>query len=150
MKARDIMTKDVITARPEDGVEETARIMVEHKISGIPVVNEEKQLLGIVSETDMMIRAGDLQAPFYITLFDSIIYVDNPIRYQQDVKKFSAARIEDMMTKKVYSVDEDAEINEIVKIMRKHNINRVPVLRHGKLVGLITRNDLLKALLRDE
>ncbi|MDO4540453.1 MAG: CBS domain-containing protein [Syntrophomonadaceae bacterium] len=150
MKAREIMTKDVITARPDDKVEDIARVLVDKKISGIPVTDDEGRVLGIVSEKDLLIRATEIKAPFYLTLFDSIIYVDNPVRYQQDVKKFTAAQVKDLMTKKVYSVDEDAETSEIVSIMRKYNINRVPVLRHGKLVGLVTRNDVLKALIKDE
>lgn len=146
MLAKDIMTKDVITVRPEEKVENAARILLDNKISGIPVVDESNHVIGIVTEKDLMIKATELRVPFYITLFDSIIYLENPIRFNNDLKKYTATDVKEAMTDKVYSVEEDSSVNEIVAIMQKHKVNRVPVLRHGKLIGIISRNDILKAL----
>jgi len=146
MLAKDIMTKDVITVRPEEKVENAARILLDNKISGIPVVDEYNHVIGIVTEKDLMIKATELRVPFYITLFDSIIYLENPIRFNNDLKKYTATDVKEAMTDKVYSVEEDSSVNEIVAIMQKHKVNRVPVLRHGKLIGIISRNDILKAL----
>ena len=148
MLARDIMTRDVITVSPDEKVEEVARLLVENKISGIPVVGEERQLLGIITEKDLIVKASELKVPFYLILFDSIIFMDNPLRFNSDMKKYSASRVRDAMTTRVVTVEEDTEVSKVVEIMQNDSINRVPVLRHGKLVGIITRNDILKSLVR--
>lgn len=149
MLAKDIMTKDVITVSPEEKVENVARMLIENKISGIPVVDENTHVLGVVTEQDLIVKAGDLKVPFYLTLFDSIIFLENPIRFNNDLKKFTATRVKEVMTEKVIAVEEDSEVSAIVDLMQKHRINRVPVLRHGKLIGIITRNDILKALVKN-
>ncbi|MDD3363983.1 MAG: CBS domain-containing protein [Syntrophomonas sp.] len=146
MLAKNIMTKDVITVRQDEKVERVAQMLVENRISGIPVVDENHHVLGIVSEKDLMIRASELKVPFYLTLFDSIIFLENPIRFNNNLKKYTALEVKDAMTKKVIVVEEDAPVSEVVNIMQKHEINRVPVVRHGKLIGIITRNDILKSL----
>ncbi|NLT21114.1 MAG: CBS domain-containing protein [Syntrophomonadaceae bacterium] len=148
MLAKDIMTREVITVSENDRVEEVARLLVENKISGIPVVDHERHVVGIITEKDLMVRAKELRVPFYVTLFDSIIFLENPIRFNNDVKKYTATTVKDAMTKKVQVVEEDTPIGLIVEIMQSKAINRVPVVRHGKLVGIITRNDILKSLVK--
>jgi CBS domain-containing protein len=146
MLAKDIMTKDVITARPEEKVENAVRMLLDNKISGIPVVDENNHVIGIITEKDLMIKATELRVPFYLTLFDSIIFLENPIRFNNDLKKYTATDVKEAMTEKVYSVEEDTPVTEVVAMMQKRKVNRVPVLRHGKLIGIISRNDILKAL----
>ncbi|HBQ27277.1 MAG TPA: hypothetical protein DD791_12850 [Syntrophomonas sp.] len=148
MLAREIMSQDVITVSPEEEVDKAARILLENKISGLPVVDANNHVVGIITEKDLIVRAGELKVPFYITLFDSIIFLENPIRFNNDVKKYIATQIKDAMTRKVFMVEEDTPINEIVEIMQKRAVNRVPVVRNDKLVGIITRNDILKALVK--
>jgi CBS domain-containing protein len=146
MLAKNVMTKDVITVKPEEKVERVAKILVDNKISGIPVVDDHNHVIGIVTEKDLMIKAGELKVPFYVTLFDSIIFLENPIRFNNDIKKYTASQVKDVMTEKVISVEEDTPVQEVVAIMQRRKINRVPVVRHGKIIGIITRNDILKSL----
>lgn len=146
MLAKDIMTKDVLTVRPSEKVEKVARILVENKISGIPVVDEQNHVVGIITEKDLMIKASELRVPFYLTLFDSIIFLENPIRFNNDLKKYTATYVQEAMTEKVIIVPEDTPVSEVVAIMQKRRINRVPVIRNDKLVGIVTRNDILKAM----
>lgn len=148
MLARDIMTRDVLTVHRSDRIDKVVKLMVDHRISGVPVVDEDNHVVGMVTEKDLMIKASDFKIPFYITLFDSIIFLENPIKFNEHLKKYTASKVEDVMTTRVYTVDEDAEVSEIVKLMTKKDINRVPVVRHQKLVGIITRNDIMKALVR--
>jgi CBS domain-containing protein len=140
------MTKDVIAVRPEEKVEKVVSILVDNKISGVPVVDEHRHVVGIITEKDLMIKASELKVPFYVTLFDSIIFLENPMRFNNTIKKYTAALVKEAMTSKVISVEEDTPVSEIVDIMQKRKINRVPVLRHGKLIGIITRNDILKSM----
>ena len=146
MLVKDIMTKDVLTVRPSEKVEKVARILVENKISGIPVVDEQNRVVGIITEKDLMIKASELRVPFYLTLFDSIIFLENPIRFNNDLKKYTATYVQEAMTEKVIIVPEDTPVSEVVAIMQKRRINRVPVIRNDKLVGIVTRNDILKAM----
>ncbi len=148
MLAREIMSREVITVSPEEKVEKAARILVDNKISGLPVVDANNHVVGIITEKDLIGRASELKVPFYITLFDSIIFLENPIRFNNDVKKYIATQVKDAMTRKVYVVEEDTPVSEIVEIMQKRAINRVPVVRNDKLVGIITRNDVLRTLVK--
>lgn len=148
MLAKDIMVQNVIVAGPDDNLEDVARILVENKISGLPVVDSENHVVGIITEKDLMIKATELQVPFYVTLFDSIIFLENPIRLNKELKKYTATRVGEIMTRKTLVVEEDAPMNKIVEIMQGNEVNRVPVVREGKLVGIITRNDILKALVK--
>ena len=148
MLAREIMSREVISISPEEKVDEAARILVENKISGLPVVDANNHVVGIITEKDLIIRASELKVPFYVTLFDSIIFLENPIRFNNDVKKYIATQVKDAMTRKVFVVEEDTPISEIVEIMQKRAVNRVPVVRNEKLVGIITRNDILKSLVK--
>jgi CBS domain-containing protein len=148
MLAKDIMTKNVITASPDEKIDKVTKLMLDNKISGIPVVDSERHVLGMVTEKDLMIKASEVKVPFYITLFDSIIFLENPIRFSNNLKKYSASQVKDAMTIRVVVVEEDMPISEIVEIMQQKKINRVPVVRHDKLVGIITRNDILKSLVK--
>lgn len=148
MLAKDIMTRDVIAVTPEQQVETVVSLLLENKISGIPVVDNERRVIGIITEKDLMIKARELKVPFYVTLFDSIIFLENPIRFNNELKKYTASRVKDAMTKRVLVVKEDTPVNEIAEIMQNKKVNRVPVVRDGKLVGIITRNDILKSLVK--
>lgn len=148
MLAKDIMTREVITVKAHDQVDEVARLLVDHKISGIPVIDEERHVIGIVTEKDLIIKASELRVPFYVTLFDSIIFLENPIRFKNDLKKYTAVNVEDAMTENVVVVEEDAEVSDVVKLMQNKRINRVPVVRQGQLVGIITRNDVIKSMVK--
>lgn len=148
MLAKDIMTKEVITVKPDTKVEEVASLLVENKISGIPVVNDNNEVIGVVTEKDLIVKASELKVPFYITLFDSIIFLENPIRFNNDLKKYVASQVKDAMTTNVQVVEEDTPVTEIASIMQKKRVNRVPVVRNGKLVGIITRNDILKSVVK--
>jgi CBS domain-containing protein len=148
MLARDIMTREVITAYPEERIEEVTRLMLENKISGMPVVDQHEKVVGMITEKDLMVKASELKVPFYVTLFDSIIFLENPLRFNNDLKKYTASRVKDVMSTKIHGVEEDTPVSKIVEIMQGRGINRLPVLRNGKLVGIITRNDILKSLVK--
>ena len=146
MIASDLMTKDVIMVKPEESVEKVVRLLIDNRISGIPVVDDDQRVLGIITERDLIIKAVDLKVPFYITLFDSIIFLENPIRFNNDLRKYTALLVKDAMTKNVIAVEADTPVSEIVQLMKRKNINRVPVVKDGRLVGIVTRNDILKCL----
>ena len=146
MLVKNVMTKDVLTVRPDEKVDKVARLLVENRISGVPVVDDQHRVVGIITEKDLMIKASELKVPFYLTLFDSIIFLENPIRFNNDLKKYTATYVREAMTSKVVTVPEDCPVSEVVALMQKKKINRIPIVRHGKLIGIVTRNDILKAI----
>ena len=147
MKAKDIMSTNLVTVEPGATIREIAAALIEHRISGVPVVDKAGKLLGIVSEGDLMRKELTPRLPDAVNILGAIIYYHGVARYREDFKKLMADTAREIMTKKIISVSEDTEIEAIGKCMLDHEIKRVPVLRDGKLVGLISRADLIKALL---
>jgi CBS domain-containing protein len=114
MIAKDIMTKDVIAVSPAASVKELAKTLVQQQISGAPVMNKKGQIVGIVSEADIVANKGK--------------------------------QVKDIMSKKVSSIAEDTPVEEIAALMTAHKISRLPVMRGQKLVGLVSRADIVGAI----
>jgi CBS domain-containing protein len=148
MLARDLMTRDVVTVSRETTVKEVAGLLLEHKISGLPVVDKENRVIGIVSEGDLIYQDKKLYTPAFLEILGGIIYLENPNRLGQDLMKMTAAKVGDLMTTKVYTVRDDATLEEIATIMVEKKVNRIPVVDGaGRLAGIISRQDLVKAML---
>ncbi|MDN5292992.1 MAG: hypothetical protein PWQ91_24 [Eubacteriales bacterium] len=146
MLARDIMTKEVITVKPDTTVEEVIKILAENKISGVPVVNDHGGVIGIVSEADLLVRDAKLRVPSFINVLGSLIFLEDPRQLDEDLRKMVAVKVRELMTEDVITVEEDTPVEEVASLMLKKKINRVPVVSHGKLVGIISRHDIVRAL----
>jgi CBS domain-containing protein len=118
MRAKDIMTREVITASPELSVRQLAMLLVKNQISGVPVADEHGEIVGLVSEADIIAKRGK--------------------------------QVQAIMSQKVFSVDEDASIEEIAQLMTTHRIKRVPVMKQGKLVGIVSRADIVNTIAMGE
>jgi len=146
--ARDLMNRNVVVVTRDTTVKEVARLLLEHKISGLPVVDEENYVVGIVSEGDLIFQDKKLHIPAFLEILGGVIYLENPNRLGQDLMKMTAARVGELMTTKVHTVKEDTSVEGIATIMVEKKVNRIPVVdRAGKLVGIISRQDLVKAML---
>ncbi len=151
MLAIDIMTKKVITVGPEDTVKEAARLLAEHKISGLPVVNGQQQVVGIVSEGDFIMRTQKLHVPTFIQILGGVIYLDDPREFKEELRRVAAYLVKDIMTVKVVTVDEETELEEVASIMFEEKVNRVPVVNaDNKLVGIVSRADIVRSLAQKE
>lgn len=148
MKVRDVMTRQVVTLSPEESIEQAARKLRENRISGAPVVEGER-VVGIVSEADLM-RLFEGEMSINLVLPSPLEIIELPIKMHRQLKeaakRLAARRVADIMTRGVITIDEEASIEEAARIMAKHGINRLPVLKEGKLVGIVTRADVIKAL----
>lgn len=143
MKAQDIMTRDVITVSPDKSIKDIAALMVEKHISGIPVVGTDGAIIGMVSQSDLLHRAEvgtQRKHKWWFRLFADSNALAN------EFVKTHGHKAHDIMTRYVVSVREDAELRDVADILDKHRIKRVPVVKDGRLVGLITRGDLVRAL----
>lgn len=147
MLAKDIMEKNVITVSEETTVEKVAKLLVDHNISGVPVVDKNNSLKGIISEGDLIYKDKQIHIPAVIQILDSTIYVESLKKFQEELKKITAYQAKDMMTKKVISVDVDTPIERIATLMIEKKVNRVPVLEERKLVGIITRQNIIKSMI---
>lgn len=146
MKAKEIMSTDVVTIQKEATVEEIARILTEHHISGVPVVDEERHLIGIVTEGDLLHQETAPRLPGVLSILGAFIYFNGVERYKKDFEKLAATKASEIMTTDVITIHEDMEIHDIAALFVDKGINRVPVLRNKKLVGIISRADVIKTL----
>jgi len=147
MKAREIMTKDVIAVKPEATIGEIARLLIEHRISGLPVVDSDGVLTGIVTEGDLLRKETNPRLPSAVNILGAIVYYHGVDRYEEDWRKLLALTATDMMTEKVITVTEDDEIEHVAQLMVKHGVKRVPVMDGTRLAGIISRADIIKKLL---
>jgi CBS domain-containing protein len=152
LTVRDIMDADPVTVEPGDDVETLVRRLRQHELPGVPVVNEGGRCIGIVTEADLVIadEKGDLHIPHYIELFGGIVFLEPLRRYEARLKKAFASQVTDLMTDDPVTIEADASVAEAGRIIVRRGHNRLPVVEHGRLVGVVTRVDVLEALTRDQ
>jgi len=148
LKARDIMTRDVITIRPEATVEELARLLIKHRISGVPVIDDSGKLVGIVTENDLITQNKRLHIPTIIRLFDAYIMLGSG-KMEEEIRKMAAATVGDICTRDVVTVDEDTTIEDIATIMSERKIHLLPVVKDDRVVGIIGKADVVGAMTRE-
>lgn len=147
MRAQDIMTSKVLTVKPDTTVGEIAALMARERISGVPVVDQDGRMIGIVSETDLLHRTEtgtERKRKWWISLF-----LDTDMRARDFIKGHGHTAA-DVMSRFVISVRDDAGLAEVADMLDTNNLKRVPVLKAGQLVGMITRGDLVRALANAE
>ena len=137
------MSKEVISIGPDSSVEDAAKILSDNSISGLPVV-EEGKLVGIVSESDLIVKDKKLHFPDYINVIGGIIYLESYKKFKQEFKKFIAVKVEDLMTEDVITLAPDDTVEKAATIMSEEDVNRLPVVEGEELVGIVTRGDILK------
>lgn len=142
----DVMVTDVVTVTADMGVKEFAALLREKHIGGAPVVNDEGELIGIVTEGDLMALDADLHFPHYIQFLDSVIYIERTKKFEERLKKAVAATVGDIMTADVHTVRPEDPVRAAATLMADHGFDRVPVEQDGKVVGIVGRHDVLKAL----
>jgi CBS domain-containing protein len=143
MKAGDVMTRNVISIAPDASVLKALRLMLQHKISGLPVVDRSGSVVGIVTEGDFLRRAEtgtERKRPRWLE------FLVGSGTLARDYVRSHARRVDEVMTHDVKTVAEDAQLGDIVTLMEKHRIKRVPVVRDGRIVGIVSRANLLRAL----
>ena len=135
MKARDLMTSDVIAVRPETPTKDVAKLLFEHRIGACPVLDENGALTGMVSTWDLifaLLAEGEPGSEEFITR-----------------KHRSKCAARDVMGGPVITVTEETDVAEIARILIRYRINRVPVVRDARLVGIVSRSDMLRALVQE-
>lgn len=147
LKAGDIMTKEVIAVHPETEIVQAARLLLEHHINGLPVVDQEGRLEGIICQDDLVTQQKKIPIPSYFILLDSLIPLTSQKDIEKALKKMAAVTVGEAMSTDLITVGPDTELEEIATLMVKHNIHTVPVIDEGKLVGIIGKEDILKTIM---
>jgi CBS domain-containing protein len=142
----EYMKTDVITIGPDATVKELADLFHEHGISGCPVTDADGALLGIVTEGDLVAQDADLHFPRYIQFLDAQIYLQSPKKFEERLRKITGATVKDLMTTDVLTVTPQTAVREAATIMADKRINRLPVVEGEKVVGLIARHEVLRAM----
>lgn len=141
----DIMTPDPIVVSPETSLRDAIKLIAEHRISGLPVVNAEGKLVGVLSETDLMWQETGVKPPAYIMLLDSVIYLENPATYDRELHKALGQTVGEVMTKDVVTTTPDKPLREAARVMHSRKIHRLPVIDDTKhVIGILTRGDIVR------
>jgi CBS domain-containing protein len=149
MQARDVMTKDVVAIEPDTPIAEIARLLVERRISGAPVIDAEGRLLGIVSEGDLIRRIEDDDEKESGTGGRRSWWLDliaSPERRAERYIRAHGNKARDVMTSRPLTVGLDTPVVAIARLLEEHHVKRAPVVSDGKVVGIVSRADLLRAL----
>jgi CBS domain-containing protein len=143
MKAIDVMVRDVITVKPGDDVARAVQLLAEHDISALPVVDDGGKVVGVVSEADLM-RRQEIGTQKHRSWW--LEAMTPGVTLAADFAKAHGGKVDEVMSDNVVSVSEETPLGEIASLLEKHRIKRVPVLRDGKLVGVVSRSNLIQAL----
>src|ERR1700730_220782 len=143
MNASDVMVCDVVTVGAEEAVSKAVQLLVDHDISALPVVDGERRVIGILSEADLLHREKIGTEKHRAWWLEA---VTPPSVLALDYTKSHGRRVAELMSEDIISANEDTPLSELANILEKHRIKRVPILKDGKLVGIVSRSNLIQAL----
>jgi CBS domain-containing protein len=147
----DVMDTDVPTVTPEDTVESVLRVLHQNELPGVPVVNSGGRCVGIITEADLIMTGedSDLHLPHYFELFGGLVFLESMDHFEERLRKATAALARDLMTEDPITIEPTASVHEAARTISRSKHNRLPVVEHGRLVGVVTRVDVLEALVRE-
>jgi CBS domain-containing protein len=143
------MTRDVIKVHRDATVPEMARLMWTHGISGLPVVDDQGALIGIVTELDMMVRNANLHVPRYLRVLDVMIPLGNPREFDEEIRRALGTTAADLMTPHVLTVQSTTDLADLATLMVEKRVNPVPVVDGGAMVGIVSRSDFIRLMAQD-
>jgi len=147
LNASDIMTTDVITVKKDTSLKDLAKLLYENHINGVPVVDDDGLLIGIICESDLIRKDKKLHIPTVVAIFDWVLYLESPKKIEKEIQRINATTVEDLYTKNVITMDEKTPIDEIATIMEQKKIYTIPVMDGDRLVGVVGKADLLRSLI---
>ena len=143
----DAMSREPIVVRPETPLNDAIQILAERRISGLPVVSNAGELVGIISETDLMWQETGVTPPAYIKILDLVIYLKNPAQHERDLHKALGQTVGEVMSREPITVSPDKPLKEAAQLMHDRSVNRLPVVApDGIVIGILTRGDIVRAM----
>ncbi len=144
--AQDIMTKDVITVHPQTPVRELATLLLNHKISGVPVVDEAGKVLGVVTESDLIFQNKKVHLPTAVAILDAFLFLERPEKLEQEMKKIAGSMAGDICSAELISVTPETPLDELATLMAEKKMHTLPVLDGGRLAGVIGKSDIIRTI----
>lgn len=149
LKAKDIMTTECVTLTPETEIAVAAKMLIDKKINGAPVVDNNK-VVGILCQSDLVAQQKKVTLPSFFTLFDGIFPLSSPEELEQEITKISALTVGEAMTPAPVFIDPETTIEDIATMMANEKLYTLPVLENNRLVGVVGKEDVLKTLLQNQ
>jgi CBS domain-containing protein len=149
LKVKDIMTKEVISVSPETEIVTAAKILLENRINGLPVIDPFGRLVGILCQSDLVAQQKAIPVPSVFTLLESFIPLTSIKRIDKEVEKIAALTVKQAMTPNPVTVDPETDIEDVAKLMVDKKYHTLPVMEGDKLVGIVGKEDVLRTLLSE-
>ncbi|XPV74817.1 MAG: CBS domain-containing protein [Desulfovibrio sp.] len=150
IKAKDIMTTNVISISPDADIVDAAKLLLKEGINGAPVVDDKGGLIGIICQSDLVAQQKTLNMPSYITILDSFIPLTSEKEMEKEIKKVVSSCVEDAMSEVPVFISPDTPVEEVATMMVNEKLYTVPVLENGKVIGIIGKEDILRTLFHEE
>ncbi|MEJ2233791.1 MAG: CBS domain-containing protein [Syntrophobacterales bacterium] len=147
LKVKDIMTREVITVSPETEIVQATKLLLENRINGVPVTDATGKLVGILCQSDLIAQQKKLPIPSFFTLLNGLIPLISKKQLEKQVQKITAITVAQAMTPNPVTVHADMNIEEVAALMVDRNFHTIPVVDEGKLVGIVGKEDMLRALI---
>jgi len=149
-RVADVMTHNPRTATPEMSLDTVILTLAQFNLSGLPVVNERSEVIGMVSESDLMWQESGVTPPPYMMFLDSVIYLKNPLTHDRDLHKALGRTVAEVMTDHTVTISDDKTLAEAARVMHDRHIHRLPVVNaHQHLIGILTQGDVIQAMAKE-
>ena len=145
--AADIMTKDVVKVTLNTTVKDLAHLLMDKNISGVPVVDDDGLLIGVVTESDLIDQNKKVHIPTVVSVLDSFIFLESTEKMDKEMKKIAGSTVADIYSSKVTTVSPDTGLDELATIMSEQGIHTIPVVQGDDIVGIIGKRDIIKTII---
>jgi CBS domain-containing protein len=148
--AQDIMTTNVITVSPKTEITQAAQILIDNHINGLPVVNDDGKLIGVICQSDIIAQQKKIPIPSLFTFLDGYIALSSMKHLEKEVRKIAATTVVEAMSPDPIAVEPDSSLETVATLMVDRNFHTLPVVSAGRLVGILGKEDVLRILLKQE
>ena len=148
--AGDIMTTHVITVSPETEILQAVQLLLENRINGLPVIDDQDRLVGIVCQSDLIVQQKRVRVPSLFTLLDGYISLSSARHFEREVEKIAASQVRQAMTPNPASIAPETPVEEVATLMVEKNYHTLPVVSDGRLVGIVGKEDMLRTIMQEK
>ncbi len=145
--AGELMTRNVVTVKKETSIRELAELFTNRRISSAPVVDDNGDLIGIVTETDLVEQDKSLHIPTVISIFDWVIYLESGKKFEKELNKMTGQTVGDIYSPEVETVTPSTPVSEVADLMSSRKVHAIPVVEDKKVVGIIARIDMIRSMI---
>lgn len=146
LTAKDIMTTDVVAVTTETSIKDLAKRFVETRFSNMPVLDENGKLVGVISETDLVEQQKPLHIPTVMAIFDWVFYLDSEKKFKEEVDRVTATKVGELCSKNLVTCSPDTTVRDLAALMSRHKVHLLPVVENDKMIGVVARLDLIRAM----